>query len=174
MQVSINGYIVLWRKRPSSRVNLPKLPPTNFLHVPLVAPFWTNITNKGGQRRSHVLVMLLRGSKRTLARAVSVDIKRKFKINYSSKKLLIASWVRVTYSGGSAKTEVRLNTPGKCAGLSSLASAYCEHYYASPCCSLKYLHVCRLQKPPLATNFRLAKFLICFPKSVIPFLKYWG
>ena len=120
MQVSTNGYIVLWPKKPSKRVNLPKLPPTTHLRVPLVAPFWTNITSKGGQPKSHVLVKLETGSKGVLARAVRVDIQRKFKIRYRSKKLLIASWIRVTYSGGSAKTKVRLNTPGIYANLRSI------------------------------------------------------
>ena len=60
------------------------------------------------------------GSRGVLARAVRVDIRRKFKIRYSSKKLLLVSWIRVTYAGGSAKTKVRLNTPGKDADHSSI------------------------------------------------------
>ena len=126
----MNGYVTLWPKKPSKSVHHPKLPPTNNLRVPLVAPFWTNITNKGGQRKSHVLVKKETGSRGVLAKAVRADIRRKFKIKYSSKKLLIVSWIRVTYAGGSAKTKVRLNTPGKDADLRSislLASVYCEH-----------------------------------------------
>ena len=107
MQVSYNGYIVLWPKKPTGRVVLPKLPPTINLRVPFIAPFWADMA-RTATKKSHVMIRLIRGRKTKLARAARVDIKKKYHTNYNSKKLLIVSWLRVHYKGGLKDPEVRL------------------------------------------------------------------
>ena len=107
MQVSYNGYIVLWPKKPAQRPVLPTVPPTVNLRVPFIAPFWANMSTSR-TKKSHVLVRLVSGRKSSVARAVKVDIRKKFKINYTSKKLLIVSWLRVHYAAGLRDPEVRL------------------------------------------------------------------
>jgi len=99
MQVSYNGYIVLWPKRPKRKPVLPKLPPTIKLRVPFIAPFWADMA-RTTSKYHHVYVRVIGGRTSRLAKAVRWDIKKKFKINYNSKRLLIVSWLRVHYAGG--------------------------------------------------------------------------
>ena len=114
-QVSTNGFLVLWPWRPRENVTLPKLSPYASLGVPLLAPFWTNVTTLTYNElknemvyRGYVLYEGLNIQKQSrLAWSVNTDIKRKFHIRYKSKNIFTVTWYNVTYAGaGSMKTKV--------------------------------------------------------------------
>ena len=110
-QVSTNGYIVLWPNKPTDDVALPTLPPVIKLRVPFIAPFWANISTKVKVKRKtltqgYVLTRVIKGSKSRVATSWQNFVKKKFKIKYMSRRLLLVEWLQVTYAGGSKKTEV--------------------------------------------------------------------
>ena len=102
IQVSTNGYIVLWPKKPTN-VKLPKLPPST-LGVPILAPFWADLTTKVRSRATKVTVE----NKRTVVKFADFAIKKKFKNKYAAKKSFYVKWYRVPYAGGTNKVRAHV------------------------------------------------------------------
>ena len=102
LQVSTNGYIVLWPKNPR-HVILPREPPETHLSVPLLAPFWTNITTNIKSKISP-RVVVYKG--RTRPFYADYHIRRKFRKKYTTKKSFSVKWKNVVYAGGSKRTKV--------------------------------------------------------------------
>jgi len=92
----------LWPKNPG-HVILPREPPETHLSVPLLAPFWTNITTNIKSRLSPRVVMY-RG--RTRPFYADYHIRNKFRRKYITKKSFSVKWKYVVYAGGSKRTKV--------------------------------------------------------------------
>jgi len=104
--VSTNGYVVLWPLKPTN-VAVLELPPGPDLGVPILAPFWANITTdfKVKSKRHRPKVKVYSGKKVAF---VDRDIKRKFSSSrrYTTRNSFIVKWDKVTYVGGTDKSKV--------------------------------------------------------------------
>ena len=91
----------MWTKKPTN-VKLPKLPPSK-LGVPILAPFWADLTTKFKSRLTKVRVEY----KRTVVKYADLAIRKKFRNKYAAKKSFYVRWYRVPYAGGIRNPKVR-------------------------------------------------------------------
>ena len=101
IQVSTNGYMALWPKKPRN-VKLPKLPPSK-LGVPILAPFWADLTTQVRSRLTKVTVEY----RRTVVKFADLAIKNKFRNQYAAKKSFYVKWYRVPFAGETRSKKVR-------------------------------------------------------------------
>ena len=103
--MSTNGYVVLWPLKPT-HVAVLELPPGPDLGVPILAPFWANMTTdfKVDSKRRRPKVTVYTGRRFAF---VDRDIKRKFGYRrYTTRNSFVVKWHKVTYEGGTDKSKV--------------------------------------------------------------------
>ena len=105
IQVHTNGYMVLWPKKPTN-VNLPKLPPSN-LGVPILAPFWADITTKSIKGYPKLKVFF-----RIKLTVSDLAVSRSIKKHYTAKKTVYVRWYKVTHAGRNGRKVSELITYG--------------------------------------------------------------